>query len=428
MNRPLRPALLPTVFRPGLAFAGALVLGLSLALSAAPAHAGEVVEKHDNGKPKLKYRVNDENQKDGRYYEYFESGKVKVRASYKDGELDGKYEEKDEKGKKVKTAEYEEGKLHGEVVYYEDGKKAREEQYAFGLLTHPRSLDELKEGLEAINGGGKKKGRGGDDGGEHQEALQRLNSYRYIVGVPHDVELKPEYTERAKLGAELLEAIGKGISHHPKNSVGWPEEKYKKAYLGCSEGNLAWSSGRMSGADAVDMWFYDSDSSNQSRVGHRRWKMNPVMKYTGFGVHGGTAVGYAWDASRTDTPDWKYIAYPARGYMPIDYFNRIPKYAKGDKAYCWHVQLNERYYGKNPKGEVTVYPLEKKGFEKGAPLKNSFFNASGAAKDFPPALIWRPAGAKITDGARYWVEITGLTPKGDAPTKIEYLVEFVDLR
>ena len=63
-------------------------------------------------------------------------------------------------------------------------------------------------------------------------AVRRLNSYRFLCGVPADVALDPEETYYAAAGAKLLKAINR-LDHTPANP-GLPEAEYQDGYTGTS--------------------------------------------------------------------------------------------------------------------------------------------------------------------------------------------------
>src|SRR5262245_5280496 len=180
-----------------------------------------------------------------------------------------------------------------------------------GAIATQRSAEEIKKKLTAILAPGDKKAD------EKTLALRRLKAYRYLAQVPYDdLTLDAEYSAMCLAGVKLCETLGK-LEHTPENP-GLPEKDFKLAYNGTSRSNLAW--GRMTLAESVDGWMFDSDSSNIDRLGHRRWCLNPGMKKTGFGRVGVFAAMYAFDRSRANVPNYDYICFPARGYMPIDFF------------------------------------------------------------------------------------------------------------
>jgi hypothetical protein len=163
----------------------------------------------------------------------------------------------------------------------------------------------------------------------------------------------------------------------------------------------------------------DSDPSNINRVGHRRWCLNPAMGKSAFGNTGGFAAMYAMDSSRKKPPDWDYVAYPARGYMPLELFGA---------RHAWSVSPNMGKHGKLAKGDVkvSVQPVGEKLEPQGSPLSLDYFNVESGGYGSGPAIIFRPVGIRPNTEGRCRVEISGLKTKAGQPAKIEYLVHFVN--
>ncbi|MCX7933811.1 MAG: hypothetical protein N3A66_00955 [Planctomycetota bacterium] len=404
--------------------------------------AEEKVETYPDGKPRLRYQVDAAGKKHGSYVEYYESGKEKIRANYREDLLDGKYLEKDESGKTLISATYRAGVLHGEytlaakkIVF--PGQRVPMDKYEFmeGVLLYTKPLETIKKTLAKLESreDGKKKPSakaGGKDvaadiAAAHQAALRRLQAYRFICDVPYEnVVLDAELTKYAEAGAKLCEKIGR-IDHKPANP-GLPEEEYRLGFKGTSESNLA--QGQSDLTMAVDCWLYDSDPSNIDRVGHRRWCLNPRLAKTGFGDTGKFFAMYAFDQSATDIGEWEFVCFPARGYMPLPYFRRLAAAGKGE-GYAWHVSLNPDVFAAPAKESVKVriYPMEKGDKKAKEPLALDYFNVENGGFGSAPAIIFRPDKAQLAPDARFWVEITGVKDKAGKDTVIRYLVHFVAL-
>ena len=61
-----------------------------------------------------------------------------------------------------------------------------------------------------------------------------------------------------------------------------------------------------------------------------------------FAQEGGFAAMHAHDSSRRPVPDWDFVAYPARGYMPVELFS---------SRRAWSVSLNTGKYAVPKKRE-----------------------------------------------------------------------------
>jgi hypothetical protein len=277
-----------------------------------------------------------------------------------------------------------------------------------GDKLHPRSLDDLKKTLTAIIAAGNKTA-------EETQALQRLKAYRYLAEIPHeDLTLEEDYNKMCLEGAKLCQKLGT-LEHRPTNP-GLPEAEFQVAFKGTSRSNLGLGMKTLS--QAVGAWMYDSDPGNIERLGHRRWCLNPAMQKTGFGRAGLFTAMYVYDQNRKKIPAFDMICYPARGYMPVEFFG--PKHA-------WSVSLNPKKY-KPPAKDFTpkVYRADAAGGKQGEPLKLGYQNVDTLPFGAPLCIIFRPEGLKLAPGGRFVVELDGIVPqKNGLPVTLSYLVEFV---
>jgi len=296
---------------------------------------------------------------------------------------------------------------------------------------HPRSKGQIRATIEWIKAmpirtvgqtptddplrGVHVRGRSPDD---RDDAMRELMIYRYLADVPwKDLVLDRDLNVRARAGAELMSAARK-FGHHPPNP-GWPAEAYNYAHHATSSSNLCMSF-RSSLVHAIHEYFDDSDSTNIWRLGHRRWALNPQMARTGMGGVGAYTTMWAYDRSRQNIPDYDYIAFPARGYMPLKYFGA---------HYAWNVSLNpKKYRCPNPNTvSVRVYKADRTGRREGKPMHLNYFKVNTEWCGIPYCVIFRPRIWWLTPGNRYVVHIDGLQKPDGTPTSIEYLVEFFRL-
>ncbi len=131
------------------------------------------------------------------------------------------------------------------------------------------------------------------------EAVCRLNVYRFLSGVPDDVEADPQMIIEAKDAAEACAAAGR-IAHD----------------LGHSTNKCNLSQGA-SMVGSVDNYIGDGGDNNREARGHRRWCLNPAMKKTGFGSKSEFSAMWSLDGSgpKMNRP-W---SYPGRGYYPLEW-------------------------------------------------------------------------------------------------------------
>ena len=391
---------------------GVVFILVAVALAwACPALAGEVVEKFDNGKIKVRYKTDTQNRKQGLYKEYYESGHTKIRATYKDDQLDGAFVETDDKGRLLK-----------------------EQAYRNGFLLYPNSPRLIKATLDAILAGqpapaaepaaaASQASPEAYPGAspDNIKAMRQLNAYRFLAGVPYDVSLKAEYCDYAYAAADICDRLGT-VNHNPPNP-GMTKDEYEKARFGAGHSNLGVGRPRTSSTGVnIDGWVSDSGIPN---LGHRRWCLNPAMGQAGFGAKNTGAAMYAHDGSRKVIPDYDYVAFPARGYMPISYF-KAP-------SWWWSVSLNPAKYQApiKKKIKVTVCPLAPGAAvdlqRKGPPMDLDVLDVDLGPFGIPNCIMFHPAKAVVENGARYWVEITGLKKADGTDAKVEYFVEFLQL-
>ncbi len=274
--------------------------------------------------------------------------------------------------------------------------------------THPRSLVQVNKGLASIS-------KSETSGDEKLMALARLKAYRYLAEVPYkDVVLDDEYNKVCLAGARLCKKLGR-IEHRPENP-GMSAFDFQLALAGTSQSNLGMGLPTLSAA--VDAWMNDSDGANMGKVGHRRWCLNPMMQKTGFGRAGEYTAMYSIDHSRMNVPDFDMICYPARGYMPVEFFK-----AKS----AWSVTLHPGKYLTPDKDFVPrVYRADAGGKKQGMQLALDFHAVDTTNIGIPNCIIFRPEDAPTNPGDTYLVELVGIRRRSDgAAVKLRYLVEFV---
>ena len=278
-------------------------------------------------------------------------------------------------------------------------------------LTHPRSLAQIKKTLATILS------PENTQGDEKSQALQRLKAYRFLAEVPYqDLTLDEDYNKMCLAGARLCEKLGK-LEHKP-NNPGMPEDEFKLAYAGTSRSNLGM--GLPTLVSAVDAWMFDSDSANVALLGHRRWCLNPAMRKTGFAHVGAVTAMYSFDQSRGRVPDFDFICYPARGFMPIEFF---------ESKCAWSVVLNPLKY-KTPGKDFNqkIYQADALGKKQGTPLTLDFKKVDTTPFAIPNCIIFRPEELQVAPGRAYVVELEGIRRQSGGTITLQYVVEFAHVR
>ncbi len=315
--------------------------------------------------------------------------------------------------------------VQGEMV---PGRKGAAQKEAVGVNVAYHTQDEIRDYI-------KNSGAGINDAVAFQEnpgteapyalgklsnetldsAIRMLNQIRYIAGIPYDVTLDNSYNEKAQ-AASLANYVNDELSHSPAQPAGMSDEMYGLAQNGARSSNIAWgSSALLKLNDFIVMSrMEDGDSSNISRVGHRRWLLNPSMKKTGFGLVNGANGTYSavYAIDRSGQAEHYGVMWPAQN-MPTDYFNKdFPwSVSMGTEvdASTVHVTLTRNSDGK-------VWNFSQSSADGAFYVNNDNYGQKGC-------IIFRPNDvASYQDGDSYHVNITGLSG-GD----VSYTVNFFDL-
>ena len=163
---------------------------------------------------------------------------------------------------------------------------------------YPRTKQEIAAGLKEIlsrevpDGIARKPG----------EAVNLLNAYRFLSGVPSVVEADARMIEQAIEAAEACDKHG-SLSHDLGHFT-----------------NLCNLSGGPDIVGSVRSYIDDGGSNNREVRGHRRWCLNPPMGKTGFGGSSRFSAMVAMDSSGNGKgrDSW---AYPGKGLYPLEYLH-----------------------------------------------------------------------------------------------------------
>ena len=256
------------------------------------------------------------------------------------------------------------------------------------------------------------------------DALEELNYIRRLIGVPSNVTLDYEMTRKAQHGAVLLDAINT-LSHTPGKPSDMAESFYELGYDATTHGNIAWSSGGITINYSNKMYMNDSDSSNISAVGHRRWLMNPRMKRTGFGIseRRGFAVTYVIDEDEMSS-SWpisdEYITWPVNKHShPLTYF---------DAGTAWSVTLNDEIFETASTASTSVRltrTSDGRTWNFGGSSSDGYFTINSQGYAIDQCIIFRPDNVSGYSNGETWnVYISGLKRKDGTYGSISYSVTF----
>ena len=259
-----------------------------------------------------------------------------------------------------------------------------------------------------------------------QRAVDRLNALRRIAGLP-SVTLDASLCENAQYGAVLTAANG-GLSHSPSKPADMDESFYKQGYSAASSSNLY---AGVTLTFAPDGFMDDSDSSNISRVGHRRWQLNPTLGKVGFG-YAQSSSGYGryvtekvFDRSGSGC-DYDFIAWPASGNFPANT-------GGFETNTAWSVTLNPQKYAIPSLSQLTITLVRESDGKSWVLSGNESYNA-GAGRylnvntgnyGVANCIIFRPDNIDRYEGV-YTVTIDGLKSKSGSPAAFSYQVDFFD--
>ncbi len=259
-----------------------------------------------------------------------------------------------------------------------------------------------------------------------QNALNCMNFIRYAAGLPADLRINATFSEQAQ-AASLVNTLNNSQSHYPTHPAGLSDALYQLGYEGASHSNLCSSTAPLPNLPYTMMiYMSDTDSSNLSALGHRRWMLNPSMQQTGFGHISRYSAVYSVDMTRSGTFNGDYIAWPPPN-MPYQLYDGYDYYRTG---YAFSVTLGPSY--DPPKLDAISVNLRsaKTGktyhFDRSVQnMSGLYFNVDTQYIGIDNCIIFNPAVMFAQDDV-LTVDISGTTKNG-AASPISYQVRFFDL-
>ncbi|MDR0267950.1 S-layer homology domain-containing protein [Paenibacillus sp.] len=284
-----------------------------------------------------------------------------------------------------------------------------------------------------------------------KKGLDAANFYRFISGLPADLELDSALNEQAQFGAILLAANGR-LSHYPSQPADMPANIYKRGKESTSSSNIFTSYRTQENIFFKSVRYYmdDSDVSNIDRLGHRRWILNPALQKVGFGLafkteKDGLKVYYSpmqvFDKSRLGL-GYNYILYPNKGGFPLEAFR---------SQQAWSVLLNPSVFQQPSSSEVEVeltrqsdqkkwvfnqnmqneeFPLSYSNVDPNnlAWHQQAYFNVETTSYGYNHAIIFRPdLLSPLHNGDQFKVHITGLKKLDGTSAEISYQTSFFSI-
>ena len=277
-----------------------------------------------------------------------------------------------------------------------------------------------------------------------QSALDTLNLMRYIAGLSADITISPAKTEYAEAAA-FVNSLNDKMDHHPVRPSQLSDQKYDELYSmgadGASKSDLVsgWSITQKINLNNLipHSWFADDDSSNISRVGHRRWLLNPFMKTIGFGLSSQLSDynGHQWyrffgAAFVQDEPgsnsneesffkDWggMTVAWPAQ-VMPVEYF---------DSSYPWSLSVGYKFDYDNTTVKL-VRKSDNKTWQFSQSASDGEFYCDSTAENHgsPAVVVFKPSDLQIKAGDIFEVTVN-IAENSNTVKTVSYNVEFFSL-
>ncbi len=258
-----------------------------------------------------------------------------------------------------------------------------------------------------------------------------LNYIRYVAKLPA-LELREDLNTSAQHGAVVNAANGV-MSHTPDQPANMSYDFYKEGYAATSSSNLSCSWGYTEAQAlivGVQGCMDDEDPSNADVIGHRRWFLNPTLKYVGVGSAVSQKDDWQYSAykvfDKSGSCSYDYVSWPASGNMPTNLFgHNVP----------WSVTLNPAIYNVPNRNalQITVTGGGNKWvFNGSTPGKSNgsapYLRVDSSGYGVPNCLIFRPDYSKLGGySGVYTVKITGLTKRDGTSATIEYQVDFFDV-
>ena len=216
-----------------------------------------------------------------------------------------------------------------------------------------------------------------------QDALNMLNLYRYIAGVPL-VSITQEAQNYAQAAA-LVSAVNRNLQHHPDQPEGMEDAMFSQAFHGAANSNLTSIDNILSHSILGCML----EVNGSPTFGHRRKLLDYYNTEAGFGMVKSFSAIFV-DADLTED---KVISYPGQN-QPLEFFA---------PAYAWTVIIPERVDESAVNISVSnVKTGEEWNFNKSAKNLRLAASFKGTCAIFAPSTDYR-------EGDQYKVEITGIT-------------------
>ncbi len=254
-----------------------------------------------------------------------------------------------------------------------------------------------------------------------QDGLNAINYARILAGLPGDVVLDADKNAEAQKGALLL-AVST-FDHYPPQPAGMDDALYSAGRSATSHSNIGW--GRKSLFAFNQGCMDDSDSNNISRVGHRRWLLDPDLKVVGMGCVNTSTTTMVMDRSRTPSLTPERVCWPGEGLFPLELMNA---------RLAWSCTPDPEKYVLEGSTDLTVTVTRLRDgavFQLDRSMNRDADNGPYLVVDSTgygggPAVIFRPGVEGYRYGDAFQVEIDNVQLKSGGTATISYTVKFFE--
>lgn len=263
--------------------------------------------------------------------------------------------------------------------------EAQEEDQPPISRLYPRSKREIRDTIQRIHS----RPKPAHISQEVHEATNKLNVFRYLSGLDHEVQPNSTFSENAEKAALACEKHGV-LSH----DIG----SYTDRCNLYSEKDMVRS---------VSAYIEDAGPNNREKRGHRAWCLNPPMERVGFGV-GKSAYSAMWCKNEDGRPARGIWCYPGQGLYPLEYM-------MGTAWSIYGIEVPEPL----DKLEVRVFRLTErpeKPFSASADIPGREIRVRSVTKALLNGINFEPEEA--AERGIYWVVVRG------PGVREAYLVEF----
>ena len=266
-----------------------------------------------------------------------------------------------------------------------------------------------------------------------QSGLTYLNYIRFVANLPQ-VQMDATLNEDAQYGSVVM-AANDTMTHYPEQPADMDDDFYDRGYDATSSSNICSGSGHNALTClrvSIQAYMDDDGASNLSRVGHRRWLLNPTLLNVGFGF-AQSESGKWYTATKVfdrsgASFDYDYISWPASDNFPTHLF---------ETTVPWSITLNPNKF-KTPDASSVRITITRQADGKtwnfdgstGAAESNTtaFMEVNTGGYGVSNCIIFHPGSNNIDayEGI-FTVDVSGIYDSSGNAATLHYQVDFFDI-